>query len=87
MLNRRKTKRFEVAVPLNIALLGTAKHPPYIKAFTKNISPVGLATDLQVSLIDGVFLIQTGAERVSVIPYLVLEKKWVALEITIPPHD
>jgi hypothetical protein len=87
MFNRRKTKRLEVAVPLNITLLGTVKHPPYIKAFTKNISPVGLSTDLQVSLIDGVFLIQTGAERVFVIPYLVLEKKEVALEITVPPHD
>lgn len=87
MFNRRKTKRLEIAVPLNIALLGTAKYAPYIKAFTKNISPVGLSTDLQVTLRDGVFVIEAEKERVFMIPYLVLEKKEVALEITIPPHD
>jgi hypothetical protein len=87
MFNRRKTKRLEVAVPLNIRLLGITKHPPPIKAFTKDISPVGLSTDLQVTLIDGVFLIEAGEERVFVIPYLVLEKKEVALEITLPPHE
>ena len=87
MFNRRKAKRLEVAVPLNITQLGTAKQPPSIKASTKNISPVGLSTDLQVTLIDGVFLIEAGEERVFVIPYLVLEKKEVALEITIPPRD
>ena len=87
MFNRRKAKRLEVAVPLHITLLGTAKQPPSIKASTKNISPVGLSTDLEVTLSDGVFIIEAGEERVFVIQYLVLEKKEVALELTIPPHD
>lgn len=87
MFNRRKTKRVEVAVPFCMQLLGTTKHSPRIETFTKNISPFGLATDLEAILANGAFLIPQGEERVNVIPYLVLEHKTVALEITLPDQD
>lgn len=87
MFSRRKSKRLEIAIPINIKLLGTSKHPPHISAFTKNISPLGISTDLQVSLTNGVFLIHEGTVRVNLIPYLVLETKRVEVNITIPPHE
>jgi hypothetical protein len=87
VFNRRKTRRMEVAVPFRIQLLGTARHSPHIETFTKDISPFGLATDLRAILANGAFLIPQGEERVNVIPYLVLEHKAVALEITLPDQD
>ena len=87
MINRRKTKRLATAVPLRIKLLGMSKHPPAIETATTNISPVGISMELQVTLSNGVFYMHEGEKPINLIPYLVLEKKEVALEIALPPHD
>jgi hypothetical protein len=87
MSNRRRSKRWEIAVPLRIRLLGTGKHPPTIEIATKNISPLGISIELQVNLTNGVFFIQEGEKPVNLIPYLVLENKEVELEITLPPYE
>ena len=87
MLNRRKTKRLDTALPLRIKLHGMSKSPPIIETVTKNISPVGISMELQVSLSNGVFYMHEGEKPINLIPYLILEKKEVTLEITIPPHD
>ncbi|OGP56155.1 MAG: hypothetical protein A2Y65_07660 [Deltaproteobacteria bacterium RBG_13_52_11] len=86
MSNRRKSKRLAIAVPLRIKLLGISKHPQAIVAVTRNICSVGISTELQVTLSNGVFFIKEGDDSVNLIPYLVLENKEVELEITIPPH-
>jgi hypothetical protein len=86
MVNQRRSKRSEIVIPLNIRLLGLGKHPPAIKAVTKNISPVGISTELQVGLTNGIFLFQEGAKPINLIPYLVLENKEVELEFTMPPQ-
>ena len=87
MLNRRKTKRLDTALPLRIKLHGMSKSPPIIETVTKNISPVGISMELQVSLSNGVFYMHEGEKPINLIPYLVLEKKEVAFEIMLPPHD
>lgn len=87
MSNRRKSKRLEIAVPLRIKLLGTDKHPPTIETITRNISPVGISIELQVTLTNGVFFIQDGEKPVNLIPYLVLGNKEVELEIVLPPDE
>jgi hypothetical protein len=86
MFYRRKSKRFETAVPMRLMLLGMSKHPPAIETVTTNISPVGISMKLQVTLSEGVFNVHNGEKSVNLIPYLVLEKKEVSLEITLPPH-
>lgn len=83
---RRRTKRLEIAVPLHIKLLGMSKDPPTIETATRNISPVGLSTELQVALTNGVFFIREGEKPINLVPYLALENKEVMLQITIPPH-
>ena len=87
MINRRKTKRLASAIPLRIKLLGMSKPPPAIETATTNISPVGISMELQVTLSNGVFYMHEGEKPINLIPYLVLEKKEVAFEITLPPHD
>ena len=87
MFNRRKTKRSDIALPLRIKLLGISKSPPIIETVTKNISPVGISMELQVTLSNGVFYMHEVEKPINLIPYLVLEKKEVTLEITIPPHE
>jgi hypothetical protein len=86
MVNRRSSKRSEILIPFRMKLLGLSKHPTTIKAVTKNISPVGISTELQVSLTKGVFLNQEGEKPINLIPFLVLEDREVELEITIPPR-
>jgi hypothetical protein len=86
-LNRRKSKRLEIAVPLRIRLLGAGKNPQTIEIVTKNISPVGISIELQVNLTNGVLFIQEGEKPINLIPYLVLENKDVELEITLPPYE
>lgn len=83
---RRKTKRLEIAVPLRIKLLGMSKDPPLIETVTRNISPVGISTELHVALTNGAFLIREGEKPINLIPYLALENKEVSLEISLPPH-
>ena len=83
---RRRTKRLDIAVPLHIKLLGMSKDPPTIETATRNISPVGLSTELQVALTNGVFFIPEGEKPINLVPYLALENKEVMLQITIPPH-
>jgi hypothetical protein len=87
MVNRRKDKRLEFAIPVHIKLLGMSKQLPSIEVVTKNISPVGILTELPVTLTNGVFLIQEQENSINLIPYLALEEKEVELEITIPPHE
>lgn len=87
MVNRRKSKRSEMPIPVRIKLVGISKRPPTIETVTRNISPVGISMELQVSLTNGVFLIQEGEKPINLIPYLVLEDKEVVLEITLPPHE
>jgi hypothetical protein len=87
MVNRRTSERLEMVIPLRIKLLGMSRHSPTIKAVTRNISPMGISTELPVSLSNGVFLIQEGEKPINLIPYLVLEDKEAELEITIPPHE
>ena len=43
--------------------------------------------ELQVTLSDGVCYMHEGEKPINLIPYLVLEKKEVALEIALSPHD
>lgn len=86
MVNRRKSKRIEIALPLRIKLLGVSKQPPIIKTVTRNISPLGISMELPVSLTNGVFFIQQGAQSVNLIRYLIQKEKEVELEITLPPH-
>ena len=81
MFYRRKSKRFETAVPMRLMLLGMSKHPPAIETVTTNISPVGISMKLQVTLSEGVFNVHNGEKSVNLIPYLVWEKKEVSLEI------
>jgi len=87
MFTRRKSKRLEISVPVRIKLLGTDKHPPTIETVTRNISPVGISIELQVTLTNGVFFIQEGEKPANLIPYLVLENKEVELEIALPPDE
>jgi hypothetical protein len=87
MFNRRKSKRLETAVPLRLMLLGISKPPPTIETATTNISPVGISMKLPVTLSNGLLYMHEGEKPFNLIPYLVLEKKEVALEITLPPHD
>jgi hypothetical protein len=84
MLNRRKSRRVAIALPLQIKLLGVSKHPPTIKTVTTNISPLGISMELPVSLVNGVFFIQRGEQSVNLIRYLVQKNKEVELEITFP---
>jgi hypothetical protein len=86
MFNRRKSKRLEIAVPLHFKLLGLAKDPPTIETVTRNISPLGVSTELHVTLTNGVFFILEGEKPVNLIPFLVLEKKEIEVAITIPPR-
>lgn len=83
---RRRTKRLDIAVPLHIKLLGMSKDPPTIETATRNISPVGLSTEMQVALTNGVFFIPEGEKPINLVPYLALENKEVMLQITIPSH-
>ena len=87
MFNRRKSKRLETAVPVRLMLLGMSKPPPTIETETKNISLMGMAVEFQVTLSKGVLYIHEGEKPINLIPYLVLEKKEVALEITLPSYD
>jgi hypothetical protein len=87
MLNRRKSKRLETGVPLRLTLLGISKTSPTIETTTTNISPVGISMEFRVTLSEGVFYIQGGEKPINLIPYLVLEKKEVSLEILLPPHN
>jgi hypothetical protein len=87
MFNRRKSKRLETAVPVRLMLLGMSKPPPTIETATTNISPVGMSINLPVTLSNGLLHIYEGEKPFDLIPYLVLGKKEVALEITLPPHD
>ena len=84
MFNRRKSKRLEIAVPLHFKLLGLVKDSPTIEAVTRNISPVGVSTELHVTLTNGVFFILEGEKPVNLIPFLVLENKEVEVALTIP---
>jgi hypothetical protein len=68
-------------------LLGMSKLPPTIETATTNISPVGISIKLPVTLSNGLLHIFEGEKPINLIPYIVLEKKEVALEITLPPHD
>lgn len=87
MLNRRKSKRLETAVPLRLTLLGMSKTPPTIETVTADISPVGISMESRVTLSKGVFYIDGGEKPINLIPYLVLGKKEVFLEITLPPYN
>ena len=87
MFNRRKSKRLETTVSLRLMLLGMSKLPPTIETATTNISPVGISIKLPVTLSNGLLHIFEGEKPINLIPYIVLEKKEVALEITLPPHD
>jgi hypothetical protein len=87
MVNQRKDKRLEFAIPVHIKLLGMSKHLPSIEVVTRNISPVGILTELPVTLTNGIFLIHEEEKSINLIPYLALEEKEVELEITIPPHE
>ena len=87
MLSKRKSKRLEVEVPLRLTLLGISKSPPTIETTTTNISSMGIAIQLQVSLSNGVVYMHQGEKQFDLIPYLVLVKREVAVEITLPPHD
>jgi hypothetical protein len=87
MFNRRKSKRLEIAVPLHFKLLGLTKDPTTIEAVTRNISPVGVSTELHVTLTNGVFFILEGEKPVNLIPFLVLENKELEVAITIPPRN
>ena len=87
MLKRRKSKRLEKGVPLRLSLLGMSKPPPTIETTTTNISSMGIAIKIQVTLSNGVVYMHQGEKQFDLIPYLVLKKKEVALEITPPPHN
>ncbi|MBW2038752.1 MAG: PilZ domain-containing protein [Deltaproteobacteria bacterium] len=74
MVKRRKFERLEVPIPLSMRLLGVFGYPPPANAETRNISLEGLSIELQ-----------EGEESLNLIPYLVLDKKGVELDIEIPP--
>lgn len=48
---------------------------------------MGIAIQLHVTLSNGVVYMHQGDKQFDLIPYLVLGKREVALEITLPPHD
>ena len=87
MFNRRKAKRFETGIPLRLMLIGTSKPFPTIETVTTNISLMGIAMQLHVTLSNGVLYAHQGEKPFNLIPYLVLNKKKVAFEIVLPPHD
>lgn len=87
MINRRKSKRLETAVPVRFMLIGTSKPFPTIETVTTNISLMGIAMQLHVTLSNGVLYAHQGEKPFNLIPYLVLDKKEVAFEIILPPND
>jgi hypothetical protein len=86
MANRRTSKRLEIAIPLRIKLLGINTPPPVVDAVTRNISAVGISTQLPVTLTNGGFCIREREKQVNLIPYLAQEDKEVEIELTVPPH-
>jgi hypothetical protein len=85
MSSRRTSKRLEIALPLRVTLLGIEVQPPAIDTQTRNISAVGLSTQLPVTLTNRGFFMREGEKQVNLIPYLVQSSKEVSLEITLPP--
>ena len=85
-VERRTFKRLKTPIPLRIRLLGATKCPQ-LNAETRNVSPEGLSIELQGVLKNGSLFIQEGEEPIKLIPFLVLNKKVVELDIKIPPKD
>jgi len=83
IVDRRKFRRLETPISLVIKLLGTPKHPQPINAETTNISREGLLIELQAMLRNGSLLIQEREETIKLIPFLILNKKMVELDIEI----
>lgn len=83
-IERREFKRLEISIPLCLKLLGISGSPASINTEIMNISPEGIMIELNVTLKDGSLLVREGEECIKLIPYLVLSKKLVELEMTIP---
>ena len=81
---RREWERLEISIPLCVKLLGITGSPTSINTETINITIEGVEIELNVVLKDGSLLIQQGDDCIKLIPYLVLNKKFVELEMTIP---
>ena len=85
MFNRRKSRRLEIALPLRVTLQGIHVQHPAIDTQTRNISAVGISTQLPVTVTNRGFFIREGEKQLNLIPYLVQGNKEVSVEITLPP--
>ena len=76
MAGYRISRRFEIALPMNMRLLGVFSRPMTTEGRTRNVSFEGLSIELNEA-----------QELSSLIPHLVLDKQAVELDIALPGKE